>query len=297
METTNVFMDWVKDLDLDLDTISKYVDRGASPGKVLRKEILKKNPQNAKVSAWLDCQVTYGVHALSAKKYAERIEFVEGEDAIGAVYDDDAVKSCMTGEGTACGPFYARNGMSLAIMRKLTEVLKYHEETDSVSLSEELVIVARAVVNHDINEREESYGPSSQELGIGLRELGYRMLGGLTQLSECMWLPKVRGEVMIPYLDGGNRWFLPLKDRENEEGLWAESWLTLDPQDDNIDDFDLLEHQKIESLMQRDDLCGYAIRHRMGHIIEGSNTIYYLEPVERQELSWFLEQPAWTTTS
>lgn len=39
METTNVFMNWVKDLGLDLDTISRYVDRGASPGKVLRKEI------------------------------------------------------------------------------------------------------------------------------------------------------------------------------------------------------------------------------------------------------------------
>jgi hypothetical protein len=273
METTNVFMNWVTELSLDLDTISKYVDRGASPGKVLRKEILKRHPQNTKATPWLDCQVSYGVHALSAKQYAERIEFLEGEEVIGAVYDDPAVKSCMTGEGAVCGPFYARNGMSLAVMRKLTKEMK---------------VVARAVVHHDANEREESYGPSSQELGIGLRELGYQMLGGLTQLKTCMWIPKVKGEIMIPYLDGGNRWFFPLKDREDEKGLWAIPGFVFTSEDVDMEDLVHHVHQQLAKIKQRDDLCGYAIRHQLGHIIEDGKTIYYLKPVERKELDWFL---------
>lgn len=281
------FTQFLNQYNLDAGEIEKFVARGTGIGKILRKALVKRSEfyyyctPKADVKALdvkaLDRAVHRGVVWFRAEEYATQIKFLTTSFGIGEAYNDSSVRSCMTGEGAVCGPFYAANGWALAVLR-----------------GEGNRLLGRCLVDMQRKKYCGTYGSSSVELEAGLIVLGYTE-GCLMDDSQEVWLPLVENYVYIPYVDWTSSfWFFTLRGEPElkcgQPMVKAVGGFAYDEEDQDLDEI----ANKVSLLQDRDDLTGNGYQHEME--VESSyesspgewETIYRLIPAKVRGLKEFM---------
>lgn len=155
MNVSKTFTDFAELRDLSIPFITKQALRGTKIGKILRREFLKKPCyQQESLARELEFQVKLGTICWHVAEHVQRLKIMSTVEEIAAIYDDPAVKSCMTGEGTKLAPFYVANGFQLA------------------TLWQDGRLMGRSLIKNGAHGN--VYGDQQEELSVALQELGYR---------------------------------------------------------------------------------------------------------------------------
>ena len=185
---TQSFVEYCDEMELDLVSILPHVERGTKIGKILHKIFIqqKRDPEWYKKGN-SDYYVMRGVLAWRADELAKNIVILKEYDDIYKVYASETLESCMTGAPDVAAYTYSQSE-NLAVAAYMVEG----------------VAMARIVVNTDSKIMSQSYGPCSQEVEYGLKELGYGTAYDTSTESDVELVFKSRdGDYFMPYFDGG----------------------------------------------------------------------------------------------
>jgi hypothetical protein len=155
MNVTNTFNSFAELHGLSVPFITEHALRGTKIGKILRKELIKTSPcyADAEMRVSLDQQVKLGVCCWNAVQHVQRVKILSTVEDFINVYNNTAIRSCMTGEGERLTEFYVANKFQLA------------------TLWQDGRLMARTLVKDmafgDL------YGDQQEELSTALAESGY----------------------------------------------------------------------------------------------------------------------------
>lgn len=181
---TQSFVSFAEQFDLNLEVISKYLDRGTKIGKILSK--MKMHPLN----------IQAGVLAFRAAEFAAQIQFENDYALIERAFA--GIRSCMTDHAADCAKFYSHQSL---IDSGIRMALFFQNEE----------IIGRCVVNILTMQRMSHYTViGHEEFDVGLTELGFHSYDDNLDLesspfADINFLDVSDG--FIPYNDGGGELF------------------------------------------------------------------------------------------
>ncbi len=220
---TSCFTVFADQMSLNLDNISKFLERGTGIGKILKKLKLS------------DKDVQAGVLAFRSAEFAAQIQMAEDASDIAGAYS--CIKSCMTNFSKECGKFYSHQTLVDQGIR--VALFCQHGQ-----------IVGRCVVNTLTKKRMSHYTViGHEEFDLGLTELGYHFFDDNRFIEESPFADINLLEVsngFIPYNDGGGELF---------QSGDAAFYLDANIEDSNPDFSDA----ELELILQAFELAGHPV--------------------------------------